>query len=281
MSNQYPNPYNNTPVHQSQLDAIFDEVETAEPVNTYAQRLPEGTHTVILLRYGAKNSQQKLGTILEADFMIEKSTNPAVAAGEKRGWPWFPQRTGWAGTFEKDRVKNFMGAVDISAGNQPRTTKETGGDLASGKFRGMRLLVTVTPVFDNNGNRRSDKKGRPMSNAEFAPLQQTAEQIAQTAAQLPQEVARQAPRQAPQPQGYQQPQQGYAPQGYAPAPQGYAPPPGYAQAPQGYAPGYAPAPQGQMPVQGAPQGVPQGQSQQGAPNPLPQIIQNLRGGYGQ
>jgi hypothetical protein len=249
------------------LDAIYDSIENAESPGGHLPRLGIGTHVILIDAFRGKPSKKQMGTILEADFLIESSS--IHAPGEKRGWPFYPQAPGWLGVYEKDRVKQFYSAIDGGLGLPARPTKETGGALTSGSLRGLRVQVVVEQAFGDDGQPLRDKKNRPITNALFSSIPQTMADVQANSAKMP------PPRQAgpapaqfqaapqqyqqyqqPAPQGY--PQQGYpqqpAPQQYQqPAPQGY-PQQGYPQAapqqyaqPQGYPPGVtppAPAPAG-------------------------------------
>ncbi len=268
-----------------ELDNCFDRIEEQKPVEgSFLPRLDVGQHTVIVTGYRGKDSKQNLGTILEADFEVETST--VHAKGEARGWPWFPNQTGWAGAYESDRVKGFMTAVDTSVGFPKRTTKETGRDLALDTLRGVRIHVTVTPSIDRKtGRQRTDKNGKPCNESHFSAIPgQTMPEIQARSAAIPKRVP--PPPQGTQGQQYQNaphpsqmPQQAYPAQ-YAqqpmqpqyasqPAPQGVPMQPQYAPqpAPQGVPmqPQYAPQPQQPYP----PQGVPMQPQPQYAPQPAP------------
>lgn len=256
-----------------QLDAVLSDIESTEPLNERMQRLGVGQHTVLLTKFYGRNSAQGYGTILYAEFIVEKST--LHIPGERRNWMFFPGLPSWAGKHEKTRVIEFMATVDACVGQPPRGTKITGGELANGKLRGLRIEVVVTPAIDKKtGHQRTNNKGEPINNAAWTPVRQTEQEIAAQAANLPPD-RQAAPVQAPQ---YAPPAQQYggqnapwpgaqtAPQApaLAPYPGTQAPLPQYqgGQGPAPY-PGTAPAPQGGAPAPGG-----------------PSIIQGLRGGAG-
>jgi hypothetical protein len=257
------------------LDAIYDSIENAESPGGHLPRLGIGTHVIQIDAFRGKPSKKQMGTILEADFVVESSN--VHAPGEKRGWPFYPQAPGWLGVYEKDRVKQFYGAIDGSLGLPPRPTKETGGALTSGSLRGLRLQVTVEQAYGDDGQPLRDKKGRPITNAMYSPIKQSMQDVQATAAKMPpprQAAAGGAPaqqfQQTAQPQYQQQP-------GYPTQPQyQQAAPPQQQFAPQGYPQGY---PQQPPPQQFAPQGYPPGVTAPGqvAQSGAPSFLQGLRG----
>lgn len=105
-----------------QFDSIFGNIMRAKPMNNYLPRLPNGSHTLVLVKYKPKNSDQGMGTILEADFLVGRSTDTALNQGDKRGWPWFIESKGFSGQYEQDRAKQFIEAVmrSINVDELPR-----------------------------------------------------------------------------------------------------------------------------------------------------------------
>jgi len=259
---QYP-PF--APPAPGQLDSILDDVDRSESRNTFLDRLPVGNHTVLFDRYAGANTRN-VGIKIEADFVIEHSD--ILAAGERRGWAWFPNVSGDSAVYEKDRIKKFSACIDASLGKTIRTTAEVGRDLVNrpdgspSAFRGLRLQVTVQQVRDKKtGQPKFRKNGEPMVEAFWSPVPgQNLETIVAGAAKMPTQMPQarpqqqQAPQMPPQFQGYAQPAppaSAYPHPGMAP---GYAAqtqyPQGYPQPPQGYPNPYAaqPAAQPQQPV---------------------------------
>lgn len=262
-----------TQFQPGQLDSVFDEIDNTQTIKTksYAPRIPEGVHELVLNKYTGSNSQQGNGVILEAEFIVAKSTT--ATPGGTYQWPWFPNRTGLAGGYEKARMADFFTALDSPLGLFNRTIKQVGGDLASGARRGQLVRCEVKKSIDRKtGQIRRNNKGQELFDATFSAIAQTMEDIQKIGAGLPPLPPVLAPAPVQQPQYAQQAPQ-YAAQ---PAPQA----PQYAQAPQ-QAPQYAQAPQPQYapqvqaPVQQA-QYMPPAPAPTAAPaNPLPSILQGL------
>lgn len=167
--------------------SIFDQVAGAKPVTSYAPRLSDGKHKVVLKRFAPKQSDQGKGTILEADFTIGEST--MIAKGETRGWAWFIQSSGWAGQYEQGRAKDFLEKVSQSLGPKAdgsfRSVQEVGAELSSGKLKGLQLGCEVTKNVQRDGRTpKLDKKGRETYSATWHAIKQTAEEIAAMAAQI-------------------------------------------------------------------------------------------------
>lgn len=95
---------------------IFAGIMRAKPMTSYAARLGDGTHDVIIKKYRTKQSDPakgaaSMGTILEADFLVAASNDPAIREGDSRGWPWFIEGKGWAATYAQANAKEFIEAV--------------------------------------------------------------------------------------------------------------------------------------------------------------------------
>jgi hypothetical protein len=95
---------------------IFGTIMRAKRLSSYADRLGDGTHQLILKTYKTKQSDPAkgaagMGTILESEFLIAKSTNAALKEGDSRGWPWFIEGKGWAATYAQDNAKQFIEAI--------------------------------------------------------------------------------------------------------------------------------------------------------------------------
>lgn len=71
-----------------QLDNVLGEIENTEPLTERMPRLGIGQHTVILTKFFGRNSAKGYGTILTAEFVIEKSS--IHIPGERRSWLFFP-----------------------------------------------------------------------------------------------------------------------------------------------------------------------------------------------
>ncbi len=183
-------------------DQIFQGIANAKPISNFTQRLGAGRHTVALLRYSPKPSQrQGQGPIVEADFMVLESTNPAEV-GQKRGWAWFISSQGYAGAYEQARAKDFIEAVKSSI-DDTRPVADVGGDLSAANQPGRGLVLTVDVVmqFNNDGSPKMNKKGQQMSNATWGARKQTFDDIKAVRAKLDEmEASAPAPAPAPQPQ---------------------------------------------------------------------------------
>jgi hypothetical protein len=200
----------------SEFAGIFSTIQNSKPVSNFLPRLPVGTHTVVVKRYAPKRSEQAMGTIIEADFIIGATNAQGVKPGEARGWAWFPDQSGWGGAYEQGRAKDFIEKVagcinpaelptcQLQNGQvvplNPKTGQpfvdgqgniklahdvQTIGELlTSGFFRGLQLAVTVTPNLNRDGSPRLDKKGRPTFNAEWTKIPQALANITEMRAQL-------------------------------------------------------------------------------------------------
>lgn len=160
-------------------NAIFMGISAAKPINNYAARIPVGQHRVMLKRYAVKPSQQGNGIIVEADFVLSST-------GETRGWAWFPTSAGWAGAYEQGRSKEFLEACAACIGDK-RDVALVGPDLAGPqqKGRGLILQCEVTAQVDAaTGAPKTNKKGQPLLNIVWKPVQQTLEQLAANRAKL-------------------------------------------------------------------------------------------------
>lgn len=158
--------------------AIFRGVANAKPINNFAPRLGVGRYQVALSRYGVKDSQQNLGAIIEAEFVVTET-------GERRGWPWFVGSQGWAGAYEEDRAKTFLKTIAESLGSE-EDLDVIGAALASDEQqgRGIILDVEVTPQLNKDGSQRVNKKNEPLFNATWFAMAQSLEDVAAMRAKL-------------------------------------------------------------------------------------------------
>jgi len=156
--------------------ALFAAVASAKPMNTYAANLPEGRNRVTLLHFGLKDSQKNEGTIVEAEFDCN---------GETRGCAWWPERSGWSGAFNKDRLQKFVTAIKQSIGDD-RDIDEVMASLAATEQhgRGILLEVEVTRKLEDNGQPMIDKKGNAVYETTFRPITQTMDQVRENRAKF-------------------------------------------------------------------------------------------------
>jgi len=217
---------------QQPFGNIFGTIMRAKRISSYADRLSDGTHQVILKTYKTKQSDPAkgaagMGTILESEFLIAKSTDAALKEGDSRGWPWFIEGKGWAATYAQDNAKQYlesiMRSIDVTelpkdaegyilnpvTGARFMVTDEFGmpvfipgtrtiaekkehdtmtiGELAAmGVFRGVIVAAIVSAAINKKtGQRITDSKGKPVSNAEWRPVPgQTLASIAELRAYL-------------------------------------------------------------------------------------------------
>lgn len=247
----------------SQFSGLFQRIGSAKPPGDFLPRLGLGTHKVVLERYEPKLSDKnKQQVIVEADFTILES--PIHQPMASHGWPFFPGSDEYG--YGDGRAAGFIQTIGQCIGDT--TPTDVLGDQLSSPAqigRGVTLLVTVTQVFNRDGSPRLNRKGEPITNANFAPIPQDLASVAATRAHLDQikplvlnAQKQRAPQQGQgQPQWGQpaQPQQGYPNQGQPQGQPQWGQPPMQQQA-QSYPPqGQPPTPQG--PQWGAPQGQPQ------------------------
>ncbi|MGN6106817.1 MAG: hypothetical protein ACTHU0_17040, partial [Kofleriaceae bacterium] len=95
----------------TQYASIFGAIMRSKPMSRYAPRLPLGTHRIVLKNYRTKQSDQNMGTILESDWMVSGSSNSELSEGDTRGWPWFIDGGGYAGTYAQTNAKECIAAV--------------------------------------------------------------------------------------------------------------------------------------------------------------------------
>jgi hypothetical protein len=183
-----------------QYGGVFAKIGAAKPINNYAQRLAPGTHRIAIERFQVKKSSKDQSNIIEADFHVVSSTEHPE--GETRGWAWFIDMPGWSGTYEQARAKEFIAACAACIGDQ-RDTTVIGAEMASPNqfMRGIVLDVLVTVQTNKDGSPKSGKNG-VYTNAEWKPITQTPQNVAETRAALDQVK----PLQAQQPPVYQQAQ---------------------------------------------------------------------------
>lgn len=169
----------------SQFGNIFNNIASAKALSNHTPRLPVGRHKVALKRFQPKNSEQGMGPILESDFVIVESTSPTCKSGDVRGWPWFIGQTGWGGTYEQARAKDFLEKAASCIGDT-RPVEQFGDDLAgaSQPGTGLVLMVEISLQYDRDGKPKKDKKGRDCFNAEWSSIEQTIEQLQASAASI-------------------------------------------------------------------------------------------------
>lgn len=166
-----------------EFDAIFEGIENAKPIASWARNLGVGEHVVVLTKYKVKKSEKEFGNIVEAEFVVSEST--VHTEGEERGWAWFIDAPGWTGKYNQARAKDFLKEAGKCIGDE-RTSKEIGADFVAKtqKGRGLQLKVRVTAVMGDNGEPRLRKNGDPITNAEWTAIPQSLEDMAQMRAQL-------------------------------------------------------------------------------------------------
>jgi len=194
-------------------DSIFSGIARSKPTSSFLPRLEDGVHQLILTRFKPKDSKQKMGTILEADFTVVASSK--YVAGDRKGQPFFIGQSGWAGAYEQDRAKKFMNCVALSLGRAPLPMPETreptpeeeaiiqafGAELCSGKFNGIIVQASVTKKMEN-GQPVLDKKGKQTYDVEWSVVSnqqndQTMREALATIGMTPTVAAPSAPVQAP------------------------------------------------------------------------------------
>lgn len=166
-----------------EFDAIFEGIENAKPISTWAKNLGIGTHTVVLTGYRVKKSEKEFGNIVEADFVVLESTTHTE--NEERGWAWFIDAPGWTGKYNQARAKDFLKEAGKCIGDE-RSTKEIGADFVSKKQagRGLQMKVVITGVLGDDGQPRLRKNGDQITNAEWTAIPQTLADVAELRAQL-------------------------------------------------------------------------------------------------
>lgn len=169
----------------SQFGNIFNSIASAKPLSNHTPRLPLGRHKVALKRYQPKNSEQGMGPILESDFVILESNSPSCRPGDVRGWPWFIGQSGWGGTYEQGRAKDFLEKAAMCI-DDTRPVEQFGDDLASAHQPGTGLVLwaEITLQYDREGKPKKDKKQRDCFNASWEPIKQSIAELQAMAAQL-------------------------------------------------------------------------------------------------
>ena len=163
--------------------SVFSGVENAKSIGGFTGRLGIGEHTLTLTRFAVKESQKDKTKILEADFRVVDSTshNPR----ESRGWAWFIQAKGFAGSYEEARAKAFLEAVAKCIG-------DTSGIAAIGSAlagpaqpgRGLKIRCVVSPQTNRDGSPKLSPKGDVYTNIEWLPVIQTLDDIQAARAEL-------------------------------------------------------------------------------------------------
>ncbi len=158
------------------LDNLFGTIARAKPISGFAPRLGIGNHLLALKRFQPKNSQQGMGKILEADFMVVESS--VYEPGELRGWAWFIDSAGWAGAYEQARAREFLETV-AKCIDDDRPTEQIGSDLAgegqAGK--GLQIRVSIVAQTNKDGSAKLGKQGETYTRATWSPVQQGLDDI--------------------------------------------------------------------------------------------------------
>lgn len=166
----------------SKYKALLKTIADAKPAFTRVPNLGAGRHEVILTKYSIRESQQNMGTIMSAEFFV-----PGIGP---RGWAWFPNSQGWAGTFSQSDAKAFLEAIQVSLG-----TDQSLDDIADSLLgddqpgTGVRLVAEVWQVMNKDGSPRLNQKREPIFNAKWFPIEQSLEDVAATAEKLPELMA--------------------------------------------------------------------------------------------
>lgn len=158
--------------------ATLKGIVNADPINNHLPRLEAGDrYRVILGRYYCTDSKKDKGTIVAVDVVV-KETNA------ERSWAWLPEAGGWHGVYEQDRAKQFLEAVQGCLGGEEDLDQISDALIAEEQFgRGVELEVTVTPKMEN-GRQMVNKKGKPLFDLTWFPVEQTEEDIAANRAVL-------------------------------------------------------------------------------------------------
>lgn len=111
--NQFPAQPAPAPVaNPSPFGSIFGGIMHTAPMSGgYSPKLQGGTHKLVLKEYSGKNSDQGMGFILEADFMVASSTDVSLKSGDIRGWPWFIEGPGYTKVYASANSQEFISAV--------------------------------------------------------------------------------------------------------------------------------------------------------------------------
>lgn len=204
------------------FQSLFGTIAGAKDPNNYAQRIPLGSHKLVLKKYNPKKTSPKTPgeqpkVFIESDWMVAESNSTEVAVGETRGWPWFIEASGWAASFAQQNAKACLNAIlrsiDLSQlpknaqgfivnpsngqpflneHGQPKTEHDiaTIGDLAAQNFfRGIQLVAEGTPSYNKKEKkvRMDTATGKPYVDVEWKAVPgQTLETIAAMRATLDQ-----------------------------------------------------------------------------------------------
>ncbi len=160
-------------------DSILNGVNEANVGGSYTDRLPLGTHDLVLKEFRVKTSKKDGAKIVEADFLVLGSDSKEAPAGSVFGWAWFIDSKGWGGTYAKSFLKDFFVQAGDCIGDT-RDPQTIGGDLLcpAQKGRGLNLKAVV-----KNGKKTNDK-GEPFVEVAWKAIPQTLEQVAETRAGL-------------------------------------------------------------------------------------------------
>ena len=160
-------------------DHLFRKMETAKDIGgDFAERIGRGEHVLMLKRYGGKDSDQEMGTILEAEFEVVESSE--YKPGELRGMAWWPEAAGWSGKYNEKRGKEFAVAVASCVGDA-LSVSEIGCKLIDDaqEYRGLMIGCRVT-----KGKPKKDDPTEFYDKVTWVTIPQTWEQVAENRAAL-------------------------------------------------------------------------------------------------
>lgn len=157
--------------------SVFKGAENAKALGGFASRLPIGEHTVLLTRFGVKESAKGKGRHVEADFEVVESSTLRV--GESRGWAWFISNPGFSGQYEESRLKDFIETIATSIGDTSAISA-IGAALAGPQQAGvgLKLRASVKSQTDSAGNPKIGPKGTAYTEIKWLPVTQGPEDIA-------------------------------------------------------------------------------------------------------
>lgn len=163
---------------ENKYKALLKTIADAKPAFSRVPNLGAGRHEVILTKYSIRESQQNMGTIMSAEFFV-----PGVGP---RGWAWFPNSQGWAGTFSQSDAKAFLEAVQVSLGTDQDLDEVADSLLSEDQpGTGVRVIAEVWQVMNKDGSARLNQKREPIFNAKWFPIEQTVDDVAKTRDLLP------------------------------------------------------------------------------------------------
>jgi|SRR5579859_4449000 len=176
------------------FDHLFRKMEKAKPIgDEFAERLGMGEHVLMLKSYGGKDSDQEMGTILEAEFEVVESS--VYKPGEVKGMAWWPEMSGWAGKYNEARGKEFAQAIADGLG-ETLSISEIGAKLIDDEqeYRGILIGARVTRGKPKKDDNKKPIAGEFYENVKWVPIpDQTVEQVAEAREALdakePKEIA--------------------------------------------------------------------------------------------